>query len=414
MSDGAAIELRPLPCEEALPHGLTWREVEDLGRVVYRKDRGWCVDFRSVQWPGREKPRRVTVVWAKGYGRLDSQHAAVRAQLQIQADYRRGTPLWRVLSEYIREVPEDTVLHRWRHEFLPEKQRQHDDGALSTKRLRELEQYEQRGHLAFWAESPLDRCTGPNLTRWLHWLRALRKPDGTPRLRAGAIRHLMADFGTFLRFEFSMGSLDRLPVLPEVQWEDDPKDVPRMEDVRRILAAIPDPKRGLWMARSLAGLRPSEARRLDVREYDFATGELHIPGAKSTTKKGRPLPIRAVVPELDAWICAHRRGAMGASPLFENPDAYGKSGGRWKQHAERNCWRAACAAAGVEYVEPNAGGRHAFITHEIDSGTLPYAVQHWVGHSTLATTDRYKKRSAVAMARLMRPAGERRKAAEEK
>lgn len=396
----AALRL-PLATAPGPFRAMTWRDVEHVGTVRFVARRGWCIEFRSVRWPGRDKPRRVFVTNAPGYGRFENEREAGKAHIQIQARVLDGRPLHEVLSEYLGEVPENTVIHRWNTEFLPEQRRKHEDGELSDKRLAHLSQYERRGHFAFWEGWPLHRVDSAALKGWLHWLRQQRKADGSPRLQAGAIKHLVADFGTFLRFEVGIGALASMPAVPRISLPENQKRVPRMDDARRVLAAIPEGQRGLWLARTLAGLRPSEARRLDVADYDFEIGELRIPGKKSKTRKGRALPIRAVVPELDAWLVANRGSALGAEPLFPNIQGYSKDR-RWREHAERLCWVAAIEAAGVEYVQPNAGGRHAFATHEIGSGTDAYAVRDWMGHTTLKTTERYISVTSVTLARRMR------------
>ena len=45
---------------------------------------------------------------------------------------------------------------------------------------------------------------------------------------------------------------------------------------------------------------------------------------------------------------------------------------RWRCTAEQECRKAACEQAGVEYVRPNDGTRHAFATHEVKSETNLY------------------------------------------
>lgn len=376
--------------------------MESLGRVYKHPKRGWCVEFRSVQWPGRAKPRRVIVVQHEDFGRLESEAEATKVQMRIQARVLDGRHLYEVLSRYIDEVPEDAVLYRYREEFLPQWRVRHDEGRLSKDRLDELAGYEGRGHLDFWSTLALHAVTSVQLERWVHWLYKRG-------LKGGYIRHLVADFGTFLRYEHRIGSLRQLPQLPHVEWSAQEKDIPPLDDALRVIAAIPEEMQGLWLAHTLAGLRPAEGRRLDVRHYNFATGDLTIP-TKSRHKRGRRLPIRTVVPALDAWLVKHRQGAMGAEPLFPNPRAYKKSAQRWLPHAERLCWARACEAAGVEYCEPNAAGRHAFATHEANEDTDVYALKDWMGHTSIATTERYFKLATSPLARRMRPiAGARQK-----
>lgn len=377
-----------LPVEP--PRALVWRDVENLGRVYLHPKRGWCVEYRSVHWPGRAKPRRVLITEHEDFGRLESEAEAIKVQMRVQARVLDQRPLHEVLSRYIHEVPEDSVLYRYREEFLPQRRTRHAEGRLSTKRLNEFLQYEGRGHLEFWASIALHRVNAALLERWVHWLYQRG-------LRGGGIRHLVADFGTFLRYEHRIGSLRQVPELPHVEWVPEERAVPELVDARRIVEHIPEAQRGVWLARTLAGLRPAEGRRLDVRHYDFGRGELTIP-TLSRNKRGRLLPIRDVVPELHAWLEQHRQGAMGAEPLF--PRVKGR---RWLKHAELLCWARACAAAGVEYVAPNDAGRHAFATEEACGGTNLHALREWLGHTSLTTTQRYVHLRSTRLARMMRP-----------
>lgn len=350
-----------------------------------------------MRWPGRAEPRRVRITHAPGFGDIETKREAEKVLMQIHAELKRERPLHQVLSDYLDEIPEDAVLHRYREEFLPEQRAKHAAGDLSKERLGEFEGYPRRGHLAFWEAVQLSDVTGPMLKRWVSWMRQ----EGT--LRAGGMRHVVNDFAAFLRYEKAIGSLRSMPEVPTVNYTEADKVVPRLEDVRRVLDVIPEEIRGLWLGHTLAGLRPAEARRLDVGDYDFESGELFIPPSKCKTKRGRCLPIREVAPELDEWLSRWRSEAMKAEPLFPNPRAYKKSLLRWLEHAERNVWRSACDTAGVEYVEPNAAGRHAFATHEINEElTDKHAVRDWLGHTSLATTERYGRVRSSALARRMR------------
>ena len=363
--------------------------MELLGRVHKHPKRGWCIEFRTVRWPGRDKPRRVYVTQAPDYGRFTSEAEANKTNLRIQARLIDGRPLHEVLSRYIEDVPEDRVLHRWRAEWLPELRRRHARARLSADRLRHFERYEGRGYLGFWAEVSIHAVDRGKLRRWLSWLE-----EHKPHLSPSSLKHLMADFGTFLRWIDPDG---QCPALPRIEVPVYHPKVPEAGDVARILAKIPEQIRGLWLARCLAGLRPSEARRLEVSDY--RAGVILIPSVKSKTKRPRALDVENVVPELDAWIRAHRDGAWGTEPLFPN-----QRGKWWKETPERRVWSKALEAARLEHVKPNEGGRHAFATHEIAIGTDPYAVKDWLGHTTLATTERYKTVTAVTLARRMRPA----------
>ena len=380
--------------------GRRWSDVERLGKIRHIPARGgWCIEFRTVHWPGRAKPRRVFVTSAPDYGRFGSEEEALKSQLRIQARMLDGQrQLHEVLARYINEVPEDLVMHRWRVDWLPEVRTRHRSGKLSQNRLDEFESYERRGYLTFWETRSIHGIDGRAVRMWLRELEHEK-----PNLKPKTLRHIVADFGTFTRWMVSEGALEKAPPLPRIDVPAYMPKVPGAGDLARVLAKIPEEIRGLWLARSLAGLRPSEARRLDVSEY--RDGVILIPAQKSKTKRPRSLDVRCVAPALDTWIAKHRSSASPAEPLFLNPR--GQHDRRWTETPERRVWVGALEAAEVEHVKPNEGGRHAFITHEIARGTDPYAVKDWAGHTTLATTERYKSVTAVDLARRMRPARER-------
>jgi len=383
-------------CAPGVHRALTWRDVEMLGKVRHDPARGgWYIDYRTVRWPGRKTPRRVRVTHCPDYGRLETEREAERVQLRIQSQVMDGHQLYDVLARYIDEVPEDHVMHRWRVEWLPEVRRRHRRGKMSAKRLEQFERYEARGYLAFWEPYTIRTLERGTAARWLAWLE-----EQFEHLSPKTLRHVVADFGTFTRWLALMGTIEKAPAMPRLEVPVYSPKVPEAGDVAKILDEIPEEIRGLWLARSLAGLRPSEARRLDVSDY--RRGVLHIPAAKAKTSRPRSLDLSAVAPELDAWILAHRAHAFGAEPLFSNPRG---DTPRWTESSERRVWLRALKAAQVEHVKPNEGGRHAFATHEIAEGTDPYAVKDWLGHTTLATTERYKSVTAVSLARRMRPSG---------
>ena len=398
MSPGATQESahealrRPFSCPEVAWRAKSWAEVAKVGRVAHEPHRGWHIEFRSVRWPGHARPRRIRVTHAPLFGRLDTRELCEQCLTTIRQRLMGDVPLHQILTDYLDGVPEDEVLQRYAHEFLPEQRRKHARGSLSDKRLQELSRYPGRGVLDYWAGVGLNQLTSASLVRWKGWL---EDRGHGPRY----VRHILVDFGAFLRFEHSIGSLEKVPTVPRVEVPHKEKRVPRVDDLRRVLDAIPEPERGLWLARGLAGLRPSEARRLDVSDYLPETGELVIPGKKTKKKRGRVLPIRDVVPELHEWILRHRAGAFGAEPLFVNPR--GRRGKRWLEHAEGNVWGAALEACGLEHVEPNEGGRHASATHFTEAGVDVRDLQEWLGHSSIASTRVYQHASSGALARRM-------------
>ncbi len=232
---------------------------------------------------------------------------------------------------------------------------------------------------------------GPARDTWVAWLR-----DELPHLSDKTIRNCLTDVGTFLRYLRRRGAITRSPALPTVDVpEYDPK-IPTEEDLLRVLNEIPESARGLFLIRSFMGLRPSEARRVNVS--DVRGNTLVLPSTKTKTRRVRRLELHPILSE---WIAEHRCSAKPWEPLFLNPTAQNEDG-RWSPAAERRYWLGACKAAGVEPIKPNEGGRHFFgtvFTAEADS----FVVKQWMGHGDIRSTERYRKLETIPLARVLRP-----------
>lgn len=372
-------------------HAKTWADVADVGRVVWTAERGWHIEFRSVWYPGADNPRRVRVMYAEQYGRIDSEGAAQRV-LETIRDKHRTRPLYDVLAEY-KTAAEDMVPARYAAQFLAAKKVAADRKEITADRYRALAGLHGRGYLEFWKACPVAKINGPGVQAWYEWLRSAHTHLGD-----GSIRHLLRDFRAFCGYMRKVGALKDIPEFPRIRVRETRRRVPDQGSLAKVLDEIPEAERGLFLARSYAGLRPAEGRRLDVRDYK--AGVMTVRAEVSKTGETRVLEIATVAPILDAWIQKHRKGATPWEPLFPAPRARDK---RWRATPERRVWCEALRAAGLEHIAPNMGGRHAFATHEIAGGTDAYALKDWMGHASLQTTQRYVDVDAVSLARRMRP-----------
>lgn len=386
-----ALQLRA--CTWAHWRAKTWADVSELGRVAHDKYRGWHIDFRAVEWPEAEAPRRVRFNKTQQGGRFLDEAQAHQC-LTLIRERAMGRPLYEILSEYMSQAPaEQCVPARWRDDFIAAKKVARLRGEISKDRLDALASYPRRGYLAFWDECPVGKIDGPAVAQWHEWLRAT-----FPHLGPVSMKHILSNFRTFCGHLRRVGALPIVPEFPRVRVPKRRRVVPDHESLAKVLGAIPEASRGLWLARAYAGLRPAEARRVNVSDY--RDGLLTIRAEICKTGEERQLPIAHVVPELAAWIEAHRKGAKRWEPLFPAPKA---RDGRWKATPERRVWIAALQAAEVEHVKPNMGGRHAFATHEVARKTDALALRDWMGHASLQTTLTYVHADAVSLAHRMRP-----------
>ncbi len=373
----------------------SWASVAEEGRVALDEERGWHIDFRAVKWPGMPKPKRVRISKTNDAGKIRSYEQAEQI-LTLIRQRAMSRPLFEILSEYMGKTPlEQTVPRRWAGDFIKAKRVAQDRGEISKEWVDALAGYPRRGYLAFWDDLPVGRIDGPQIERWHEWLRAT-----FPHLGSIMLRHIVVNFRTFCGHLRRVGALDVIPEFPRVKVPKKRRRVLSHESLERVLAEIPETERGLWLARAYAGLRPAEARRVDVRDWDGQQRTLRIRAEICKTDEERILPLADVAPELVQWIATHRASASPWEPLFPSPRARDK---RWKATPERRTWIAALEAAGVEHVAPNLGGRHAFATREAHAGTNLMALKDWMGHSSIKTTEIYTHTDVQSLARRMRP-----------
>ena len=136
------------------------------------------------------------------------------------------------------------------------------------------------------------------------------------------------------------------------------------------------------------GVRVSELVGLDVADLDHSQRTLRVLG-KGRKERTVPYGLPAAK-ALEAWL--HRRGEICAvdagGALF-----LGARGRRIDPRAVRDVVHRLCAAAQVPDLGPH-GLRHSAATHVLSGGADLRSVQELLGHSSLATTQRYTHVSA--------------------
>ena len=136
------------------------------------------------------------------------------------------------------------------------------------------------------------------------------------------------------------------------------------------------------------GVRVSELAGLDVADLDHSQRTLRVLG-KGRKERTVPYGLPAAR-ALEAWL--GRRGEICAD---DAGDALflGARGRRIDPRAVRDVVHRLCAAAQVPDLGPH-GLRHSAATHVLGGGADLRSVQELLGHSSLATTQRYTHVSA--------------------
>jgi hypothetical protein len=346
-------DMRPLACvlEKQLASGSV-RYVLDFG---YRN--GKRVRLFSTPGAGGRPLPFLT--------REQAQRALDLITLQVRA----GTPLDAVLDSCRgREAPQHHVDHHlaaylqhWRERVETRKR--------SANTLREIERYaEPDGHLSYWRGRSVRSITYGELEDFHLWLARRGLSAKSQRNVSGVLRAM-------LRWLKRRGTIDAVPEFPVIEVaKPTPTRIISMDEQARILAAIPWPRRGGFLAAAHECMRLSEVRACDLDDWDG--NELVIDKAVQgprrdapirTTKNKSAVRRRPWSDELRRWLAWRLEQATPASrlrgqhALFWNPSAR-STAKRWTPDSMEREWARACDRASVPRVPFQQGTRHATLT----------------------------------------------------
>ncbi|QCB93974.1 tyrosine recombinase XerC [Cellulomonas shaoxiangyii] len=250
------------------------------------------------------------------------------------------------------------------------------------------------GHAVRYGATRLDQIDLAVLRGWLAAMAGADRSRATLARRSAAAR-------TFFRWAVHTSRLATDPTLrlasaragaplPTVLAVE---PVTRLLDAARERARDDDPVHVRdWAAVELlygTGARVGELCGADVPDVDLATRTLRVVGKGG---KDRVVPFgvpaaRAVAAWLD--VARPRLVRDGTPPAL----LLGRRGGRVDQRQLRTVVHDLAAAVGVEDIAPHAL-RHTAATHLLEGGSDLRSVQEILGHSSLATTQRYTHVSA--------------------
>lgn len=138
------------------------------------------------------------------------------------------------------------------------------------------------------------------------------------------------------------------------------------------------------------GLRVEEAVSMDLNDLDPDAMKILVHG-KGDKHRALPIGPNQLAP-LVLWLMVRTPAHESETALFLGP-----RGGRLDQRAARRALTQACEATGVRPLSPHAL-RHSCATHMVDGGADIRFVGEFLGHESLATTEKYVH---VAMKRLV-------------
>ena len=182
---------------------------------------------------------------------------------------------------------------------------------------------------------------------------------------------------------------------PVKKWPEIPKKIPKRpetlgpysdDEVNKILAYAKEFEPEFYpiaIVAFYAGLRAGEIRDLKVKDIDFNAGVLTVFNQKSVRDAGTAYRKILMPQELIAVLKAKCKLCLPTAFVFASQQY------RWMKWATVDLMRA-CKTLGIQYRRFH-GCRHTFATKAANSGIGLPKVQAALGHTNLATTQRYVK-----------------------
>jgi site-specific recombinase XerD len=242
----------------------------------------------------------------------------------------------------------------------------------------------------------LTTVTSADLLAYQRDLVAARKADGQPYSADHQMQHvtvLKSLYGFLVRRGVVLANPTGLLVYPRVEQRL-PRAILSTRDVRGVLDAVNDCRplglrdRAILETLYASGIRAGELVRLTLRDVDTEDRLLRIVLGKG--RKDRTVPLtRAAASAIEAYLVRGRpriRGARTSPYLF-----LALRGGRLYSSALCDLIAAATTRADIDRHATAHTFRHSAATHLLKGGADIRHIQQLLGHTSLATTERYTR-----------------------
>lgn len=326
------------------------------------------------------------MLWSdRGGGFRDENHARWVGE-EIHRLEASGTPLVDAIGAFRRQrsrpnlVSSKLEAHRVRLVEDAELKPYTLDGYMSILRC----------HCGFWDGKIMLDIGYDSLEQWRNELSA-------KGLKGKTIKSIFAFFRGFLRDHRRRVSQFVIPEFPRIKVEQPAKPRMPLNDLVRVLAAIPEEHRGIFLCMAYTTIRPGEARAIRVEHYDWKAGIIDVREALKTQSGANPEPGGTktgshgkypVPDDLRRWLAEHTDTAKrfeARAPLFPNP----RTGKFYKRAVPTDIWRATCEKVEVDYVSVYPATKRSGLTALSEAGYSIEDVQAMGRHKNSSMTREY-------------------------
>ncbi len=219
------------------------------------------------------------------------------------------------------------------------------------------------------------------------------------------IKNIRTEIAAFLSWCYKLKIIKEIPYIPEVKVPEPPIRWISQEDQEKILSAIPEEHRDIFIFILTYGLRPSEARALKwdcvffkdeliIIRRNFSDCKLY-----ETTKENRWKVLPMIEPIKEMLLRRAKNRESEFVFWYKNP-VNGHFHPYYGGAKLRKLWREACQKVGIN-ITLYAGSRHSKAMQLLQQGASYEQIGALLGHSNPKTTRRYAKLRAEQVRSLL-------------
>lgn len=246
-------------------------------------------------------------------------------------------------------------------------------------------------------------ATKIDIRRFLNDLRIRKRSRSTIEGRLASLKSFYRYIRTY--HDIDTVNLDDIDILdyPKARWEGCGTDALSRKEVRALIDA-PDSIRDTLIISILyyCGLRADEITRIKINDVDLNNRTIDIVGKGD---KPRTVPYAKILDRIiDIWLGKERRSFVNGDGPYFFPSKHGK---RLTTSAVYRIVHKNAEKAGIQKIVGMRGDgsliykvhthilRHSYATHSIEDEIPLNHLQHYMGHSNIATTLRYTGESGI-------------------
>jgi len=336
---------------------------------------------------------------------LSSREIAESVLAQIRGEIQAGKTEWAAVAPYLPRALStiDKVVERWCEEL----RHRVEAKEIAPRTLKRIESYAKLdGHFSWLYEFSVFEITPGHLSDWNLWLMQRGLHQNTRK-------HVVETMRTLFRWLYARGELEAVPRFPTVGKRKHVPNVIAPDEQERVLAAIPEAERGIYIMAAEEVFRPGELRALNISDYDFKKRTVTLQyamdsdtnAAQRKATKEEDVRVRRVTDRIATWIEANvppQERLMGNRPLFVNPDSRSAPNGRYNAQALRLGWKRAAKSVGLEHVGMYEGTKHSTLTEGRRRGLPLDQLQKAAGHKDARSTEIYAELAQEQATRVLR------------